>query len=382
MTNSKSWYSIRAAGKKRASIDIDGEIGAWGVTSQQFKKDIAALGDVQNIKVTVNSIGGSVGDGVSIKNTLKDHPAKVNIHVDGYALSIASVIITGGDQVTAADDSMLMIHDPWTMAVGTADDMDKAAKRLRIHKEAIVQSYLARDLEYTEDELREAMAEETWYTAEQAREIGLIDKVKKSDDKNDASMAYASADLYRYKNAPKNFIERFAVANSSKIDDGSAVETTEGIESMTTEVTVSEAEHTAAIQAAIEANDNKWKALLEHEKAANTEAVIEIAAMNLSAEKSASLMNLVACPCQEPTQKVETESDDEDKEKEKSEADKEAEAKAARSERLEAAFVEFMNKSELNEINKNAANDGNETEKQKEPDSSELLKSLRTTGIA
>ena len=302
----RSWYTIVSAGKKRATIDIDGEIGGWGITARQFKRDVAELGDVANIKVRLNSIGGGVGEGVSIKNTLKDHPAKVHVAIDGYALSIGSVIAMAGDKVTAADDALFMIHDPWTYAAGNSADLIKEAAVLDKHKDAIVAAYLSRDaVVLDEEELREAMSEETWYTAVEAREAGFVDSVEESDDaKNTASIAYASAGFLRkFKNAPESFQKRAATAVRFENQDGSAVATQpkEKGKSPMSKKTYTEAELNAAVAAAKadastaadEPQASYINALLNDDNA-TIERVRVAAELELSEEQASAFMAYVA----------------------------------------------------------------------------------------
>ena len=363
----KSWYSIKASGSKRASIDIDGEIGAWGVTSNEFKKDVKGLGDVQNIRVNLNSIGGSVGDGIAIKNTLMDHPAKVNIHIDGYALSIASVIAMGGDTKTASNDALLMIHDPWSVSFGSAEDMRKEAIVLDKHKDAIVQSYLDGGVDMDEDDLRQAMADETWYTAEEAREIGLVDKVQKSDDAKNSAIRSSGAYTYEFKNAPKHFLERFAKAEISETDDGSAVETTNTGTKMTDEKTYSEAELQEAVDQAVseakaESTDNEAATVLAamlSDENATIERVQAAASMGLDAEQAKTFMAMMA---KEAGSKAE-------------EATKEP-AKATNSADLLKQVMAVANR-DMEDVNKNAGSDeAKPAAKVEDFDAAEELKAL------
>ena len=75
------------------------------------------------IDLHINSPGGSVFDGLTIYNLLKQHPATVTTYIDGLAASIASVIALAGDRVIMADNALFMIHQPSGAVVGTASDM-------------------------------------------------------------------------------------------------------------------------------------------------------------------------------------------------------------------------------------------------------------------
>ena len=125
MKQTPKWYSIRAraATPRAAEVFIYGDIGEsyWAetVTAADFVKEIAAL-DVDQITVRINSVGGSVPDGLAIYNAIRRHKAQVTTAIDGMALSIASLIAMAGDTVEMADNAMLMIHAPWTIAAGNS----------------------------------------------------------------------------------------------------------------------------------------------------------------------------------------------------------------------------------------------------------------------
>src|SRR4051812_38891460 len=122
---------VKARGPTEADILIHQEIGEnWfgdGLTSKRFSDDLAKLGDVRQINVDINSPGGAVYDGISIYNLLRAHGARINVKVTGIAASIASVIAMAGDSIEMGVGAMMMIHQPWSIAIGNADDMREFA---------------------------------------------------------------------------------------------------------------------------------------------------------------------------------------------------------------------------------------------------------------
>ena len=162
-------YSIKAKGSE-AEIYLYGDVGdSWfgGVTAKQFADDLKAAGKVDNIHLHINSPGGDVFDGLSIYRLLVDHKAKVIVHIDGLAASIASVIALAGDRVVMQPHSQMMIHNPWALCVGDAADMREAAERLDRHSDNIASVYAERgggDVKHW----RELMQAETWFTAAEA----------------------------------------------------------------------------------------------------------------------------------------------------------------------------------------------------------------------
>lgn len=152
MTDPKKWYSMRksevsAHTEKRAEVWVYGDIGeSWSdetITAREFVKDFAEI-DAEEITVRINSQGGSVPDGLAIYNAMRRHSAKVITHIDGMALSIASVIAAAGDEVHMAENAMLMIHAPWTYAAGNANELRDAADQLDAWAQTLATSYAAK----------------------------------------------------------------------------------------------------------------------------------------------------------------------------------------------------------------------------------------------
>lgn len=175
----KDWYSIKAKADKSAEVWIYEQIGEdwWGggVTAKDFTKELKAL-DVDSIDLHINSPGGAVFDGNAIYNALKSHRASITTYIDGLAASIASVIALAGDKVVMAENALFMIHDPWGMAMGTADDMRSTADVLDKVKGTITGVYASRTGR-DEDDIAADMKAETWYSASEALAAGFVDEV-------------------------------------------------------------------------------------------------------------------------------------------------------------------------------------------------------------
>jgi ATP-dependent protease ClpP protease subunit len=176
---------VMARGQKSAEVLIYDPIGAdWlgnGVTAKGFRDDLAAMGDVEDITVRINSPGGEVFDGLSIYNTLKEHPAKVTVHVDGLAASIASVIAMAGDRIVMGEGAMFMVHSPWTVAMGNADNMRATADMLDKVEVGLVDAYVSRTGK-TRDVVEAWMSGETWFTTREAIAAGLATEMKATED--------------------------------------------------------------------------------------------------------------------------------------------------------------------------------------------------------
>lgn len=192
-----------------AQIDIFGDIVSekWfdeETSATSFRDALKELGDVSTINLSINSGGGSVFDGIAIYNMLKSHKATVNVYVEGLAASIASVIAMAGDTITMRSGSMMMVHMPWTLSQGNAEEMRKTADTLEKTGDSIVDIYSERT-GIPSDDIRNIMNDETWLSAEEAVEQGWATKL----DKKEAVMNSVPKEILgRFSNVPKNVLAR------------------------------------------------------------------------------------------------------------------------------------------------------------------------------
>lgn len=201
----KHWYSLKASGEaetRSIEVYVYGEIGTWGITANQFVRDLAALDDgVSPIVVAFNSVGGDLFDGLAIHNALSRLGERCTGRVDALAASAASVAVCGAHKVVIASNAMLMIHNPWTYAAGDAEDLRKVATALDQALEAIIAAYKAKAPDIDEIELRRLVNAETWLTANEAVALGLADSVGEGVSVK-ACLGQGGA-LQRYQHAPQ-----------------------------------------------------------------------------------------------------------------------------------------------------------------------------------
>lgn len=194
------WYDIQAQAGTRAEIYIFGVVVDYkwyddddDVTAKEFIDAIKNLGDLD---IHINSPGGSVPAGNAIYNALRRHKGDVAVYIDGMAASIASVIAMAGNRVIMPENALLMIHDPWSYAVGNAADMRKTADTLDKFKSGLVAAY--RDKTgLDEGEIERMMSDETWITAAEAVAMGFADELEQP------IAVAARFDLSRYRNVPQ-----------------------------------------------------------------------------------------------------------------------------------------------------------------------------------
>ena len=203
-TSAPGFYSFKAKGSE-AEIIIYGDIGdSWfgGVTAKQFADDLKAAGNVATINLRLNSAGGDVFEGLTIYRRLVDHKAKIVVHIDGIAASIASVIAMAGDEIRIAEAGQLMIHNAWGIALGDADKMRTMAALLDTTSASLRDVYTARTSN-TADQVTAWMDAETWFTGEEAKKHGFADHVVE----NMRMAARLDTAKHQFKNIPKALTE-------------------------------------------------------------------------------------------------------------------------------------------------------------------------------
>jgi len=182
MTKINNWlsYQPRASASEPATLQIFDQIGEdWfggsGISAKAFSQALQDVGQGPLV-IEINSPGGNVWDGLAIYNMLRGRQAPVTTRVVGIAASIASIIALAGDTVEIADAALFMIHDPSGMVAGTSEEMRKMADALDQHAEVLAGIY-SKVTGRPTAQIRAAMKEETWFTAQQAIQFGLADKM-------------------------------------------------------------------------------------------------------------------------------------------------------------------------------------------------------------
>jgi ATP-dependent Clp endopeptidase proteolytic subunit ClpP len=188
----KSWYEFRQAVDGGVEVYLYEEIGLWGITASQFQKDWkAAIKGAKRVDVRLNSPGGSVSDGTAIYNLIKQSKPEVTVWIDGIAASVAATIAMAGDKVVMGANTLLMVHNPWSFAMGDARELRRMADVLDKFKDSSMTAYVEKSGKTTE-EVAAIMDAETWYTAQEAVDAGFADEVV------DAPVVKASWDVNKF----------------------------------------------------------------------------------------------------------------------------------------------------------------------------------------
>lgn len=180
LSTGRNRYTFKAA-EQTATIDVFGEIDEWwGFGVREMALNLSQ-NKSKKLNINIHSPGGSVTEGIGIANLIKSHSAETTTKGVGFVASIASVILLAGDKVQMAKNAFLMIHNPWSIAMGDSDELRKTADVLDKMENELAGIYAAamqaRGNAIELDEVKALMQEETWFTADEAKANGLIDEV-------------------------------------------------------------------------------------------------------------------------------------------------------------------------------------------------------------
>ena len=177
-----------------------GEVG-WEIKASDV---VAYLNDHagEDVTVKLNSGGGDVYEGIAVMNALRSHDGQVTVIIEGLAASVASVIACGGaSHVVIRPNAEVMVHEAWTWADGNAADLTKKVEDLNRASQNIADVYAAR-AGGSADEWRERMRAETWYSAQEALDAGLVDEIKdarKAAENEPVAASYAPRMVAHFK---------------------------------------------------------------------------------------------------------------------------------------------------------------------------------------
>lgn len=196
------WFTIKnQSGDDPVEILIYDQIGKdwWtgeGIEAKAFAEALKTIPKSREIKLRINSPGGNVWDGLAIHNLLVDRKDKIVTIIDGVAASIASVIALSGRELKMPRNALMMIHDPWGVVQGTAEDMENGAEMLRKHRDSIASVYEGKT-HMDPEEIRRMMKEETWMTGDDAKAMKFADTV------TDEVILQASFDFSKFHKLPE-----------------------------------------------------------------------------------------------------------------------------------------------------------------------------------
>lgn len=176
----KSVLALNTTTGGEAELLIYGPIGDYfwgeGVTAASVVEQLAGT-TASVINVRINSDGGVVTDGLAIYNALKQHPATINVTVDGVAASIASLIAMAGSTRRMHENTMLMLHGPQGGGWGFAGDLRERADQIDVYGRQMLVSYSGRAKNPADIEAMLTDRRDHWLTASEALALGLVSEV-------------------------------------------------------------------------------------------------------------------------------------------------------------------------------------------------------------
>lgn len=204
----RKWWDIKALtnaqGAAVAEIGIYDEIGFWGTDAKTFVSRLdEAAASAAEVVVAINSPGGDVFDAFAIYNALRRYSGRVTARIDGVAASAASLVAMAGDRIVMPENAMLMIHNPWTVALGTASDLRATADSMDKARDGILAAYRNKSGK-TDEELTAMLDAETWMTAAEAKEAGFADEIEAPVKL--AATARSADLLARFQSAPSSVL--------------------------------------------------------------------------------------------------------------------------------------------------------------------------------
>ena len=194
-------------------IKINGEIGFEVLASDIEEALNNADGDIE---LLIDSPGGSVFEGVTIFNLLRNYnKGKITATINGIAASMASYIVMVADEIKVYDNSTFMIHNAWSIAMGDYRDMQKTAEILQGLTKLLAKQY-ALKTGLSLNEVQTMMDDESWFFGEEIVKAGFANSVIKSEEQEDKQSALALG-KERFKNSIKKMKEKEEKLNEDKV---------------------------------------------------------------------------------------------------------------------------------------------------------------------
>lgn len=189
MSKNKMFFEIKNISKDVGEIQVYGEICKWawesdGETSAfTFSKQLEKLRDVKKIELKINSPGGDVFEAIAMYHSLKriGKAKEIIAFVDGIAASAATILTLAANKVVMGKGCYFMIHNPLMyMGYSNVEEMNEAVEHLNKTKENILDLYEEK-CKLSREEISEKMDKTTWYSAEEALQVGFIDEIANYD---------------------------------------------------------------------------------------------------------------------------------------------------------------------------------------------------------
>ena len=184
-------------------VDTDADRETYeDVTPAQVNAALNKLGPNEEFELDITSYGGSVSAGLAICNLLKKASAEGHAtasRVIGIAASMASAIACACDKMAMDANAFLMVHNPWTLAMGNAGDLRKEAEVLDQYRDALLAIYRAK-FDMSDEVLKKMLDDETWIIGADAPMFKLLCEVIPTEE---PIRAAAFAKMPKFMHTPK-----------------------------------------------------------------------------------------------------------------------------------------------------------------------------------
>lgn len=268
------WKFKNAAADSDPELLLEGDIvseDSWwndnSVSPQSFRNDLASLGNPNNINVHINSGGGDVFAAHTICNLLKSHPANITATIDGLCASAATIVAMGADKILMPSNAVMMVHKPSACLYGSynSDEMDKMSSTLDTVQDSIVAAYVSKTGRNAKD-LVKLMDNETWMTAQQAKDEGFCDDVIYTDPNQVNQAMPMNKGKYMIVNSVAHDMSRFNMQAVKEVMNMRTAKIVNGVipANISTETAPDDAEWAAPTLE--DFTDKKWDDLTAKEK--------------------------------------------------------------------------------------------------------------------
>jgi len=191
----ETWKWAMDSAENKPELRLEGAIASeswWGdeVTPKKFRDDLAKKGGGRDIVLWINSPGGDIYAGSAMYTALKEYSGHIEGKIDGIAFSAASVVAMAADELSMAPTATMMIHNPWTFAIGDAREMEHTAAYLKEVADGVIAAYVSKT-GIPPEEIQGMMDEETYMSANKAVELGFADKVLYGQGGGNQSPSYS-----------------------------------------------------------------------------------------------------------------------------------------------------------------------------------------------
>lgn len=226
MPGKHKFWAFNALNDTNSELLLYGDISdsSWygdEVTPKQFNQDLSNCG-TNDLTVRINSGGGDVFAAQAIYSSLVNYPGKVTVRIDGLCASAATIIACAGKTIIMPNNALYMIHDPKVGLFDSygVDELTKISNFLSKTKDTISNVYLKRVNGLSKEEINELMTNETWLTAEEAKEYGFIDVIdEETDNQPVINKGMVVVNNVSCKFNPKNKVKVEKMVNEERVKD-------------------------------------------------------------------------------------------------------------------------------------------------------------------